>query len=113
MPAAPKKVSRPQPKFRKFPEMKIPSLDALPELANASEWAHTLGTFPSTMSRAYKSGKLRGSTVGRRTVLFTRADILDWLGFEIVVEPLPPVPQPPPVMRIVAKPIVPHGTTPR
>jgi hypothetical protein len=83
--------------------MKIPNLASLPEVAQGSEWARGLCTYPSTITRAFQSGKLRGSKIGRRTVLFSRGDILEWLGLEILVEPAVAAPAPRPVERIVAK----------
>jgi hypothetical protein len=83
--------------------MKIPSLSDLPEVARGSEWARALGTYPPTITRAFQSGKLHGSKIGRRTVLFTRSDIFAWLGLEVLVDPVPAAPAPRSIERIVAK----------
>ena len=83
--------------------MKIPNFSDLPEVAQGCEWARALTTYPSTITRAYQTGKLHGSKVGRRTVLFSRHDILVWLGLEVLVEPTPSAPAPRPIGRIIAK----------
>ena len=88
--------------------MKIPNLSDLPEVAQGSEWARGLCTYPSTITRAYQSGKLHGSKIGRRTVLFSRNDIFAWLGLEVLVEPAPAAPAPRAIERIVAKAPVAH-----
>jgi hypothetical protein len=82
--------------------MKIPKLSELPEVGQGVEWARGLHTYPSTISRAYHSGALHGSKVGRKTVLFTRQDIFAWLGLEVLTEPAPEAPVPRPVERVVA-----------
>ena len=82
--------------------MKIPNLADLPEVAQGSEWARALQSYPSTITRAYQSGKLHGSKIGRRTVLFAKNDILEWLGLQVFVDPAPSAPAPRPIERIVA-----------
>jgi hypothetical protein len=82
--------------------MKIPSLEDLPRVAQGSEWARKLNSYPSTITRAYQSGALKGSKIGRRTVLFSREDIFEWLGLEVLIE-TPAAPTPRPIERIVAK----------
>jgi hypothetical protein len=84
-------------------QMKIPSLSNLPEIAQASEWCRVLDTYPSTMTRAFQSGKLHGSKIGHRTVLHSRADILDWLGFDVHAEPVLTAPPPRTIERTLAK----------
>ena len=79
------------------------SLANLPEVAQGSEWARILQTYPSTITRAYQAGKLHGSKIGRRTVLFSRNNVFDWLGFEVLTEPIPVAPTPRAIERIVAK----------
>ena len=86
--------------------MKIPRLSELPEVGQGSEWARKLHSYPSTITRAFQTGKLRGSKVGRRTVLFTREDIFAWLGLEVLVEPAA-APAPQVIERIIAKQPVP------
>ncbi len=83
--------------------MKIPSLAELPEVGQGSEWARRLHAPPSTITRAFQNGKLRGSKIGRRTVLFTREDIFAWLGLEVRPEPAPAAPAPQPIGRMFAK----------
>ena len=41
-----------------------------------ARWANPSGAAPSTLYRAYYDGALRGSKVGPRSLIFTRADIL-------------------------------------
>jgi hypothetical protein len=72
-----------------YPDMNISSLSNWPEIAQASVWCKVLDTYPSTMTRAFQSGRLRGSKLGHRTVLHSKGDILAWLGFEIHTETLP------------------------
>lgn len=83
--------------------MRIPNLSELPDVGQACEWSRRLDSPPSTFTRAYKAGKLRGSKVGKRTLLFTKHDVLSWLGFEIIAEPAPVAPAQT-IERIVTRP---------
>jgi hypothetical protein len=83
--------------------MKISNLSSLPAIMQGRELARLLHSYPSTITRAYQTGALRGSKIGRRTVLFAKADVLDWLGFEVLTKPAPAAPAPQQIEEIVAK----------
>jgi predicted DNA-binding transcriptional regulator AlpA len=60
--------------------MRIPQIDKLPDLAQRSEWARLLEINPTTLYRAEKRGDLTGSRPTGRSVVYTKAEILRWLG---------------------------------
>ena len=62
--------------------MKCVKLDTLPDVARRSAWARLFEMDASTFWRAEKEGKIRGSRPGARTVLYTKAEILNWLGLK-------------------------------
>ena len=63
--------------------MTIPKPEDMPAGAQSVDWARTLEAAQSTLSRAYQSGKLKGTRVGYRTLIHTKEDILEWLGLSI------------------------------
>ena len=83
--------------------MEIQNLLDIPEVATARKMGKRIGAAPSTLYRAYYAGELRGSKVGPRSLLFTRSDVLEWLGLQAISEPAPaPVQTPKTVERLVA-----------
>lgn len=62
--------------------MKCVKLDNLPDVARRSAWARLLKMDSSTFRRAEKEGKLTSSRPGSRTVLYTKDEILHWLGLK-------------------------------
>jgi hypothetical protein len=63
--------------------MRIPKIDALPDLAQRAEWARRLECDYTTLYRAEKSGALKGSKPTGRAVLYTKKAIMTWLGLEL------------------------------
>jgi hypothetical protein len=62
--------------------MKCVKLDTLPDVARRSAWARLLEMDASTFWRAEKEGKLISSRPGSKTVLYTKTEILNWLGLK-------------------------------
>lgn len=60
--------------------MKSIKFDALPDVARRCAWARILEMDSSTFWRAEKEGKLTSSRPGAKTVLYTKEEILHWLG---------------------------------
>jgi hypothetical protein len=79
----------------------IRNLEELPAIAQMCTWSPLIKKSPSAMSRAFHEGKLKGSKMGRRTLLFAREDVLNWLGFQVQEEEPASLP---PRRVLVAKP---------
>jgi hypothetical protein len=68
--------------------MRIPSLENLPAATNRSQWAKELGCDQSTLYRAELQKKLKRANPGSPHAIYTKAEILRWLGLseELIVE---------------------------
>ncbi len=60
--------------------MRIPKIDNLPDVAQRAEWARLLECDASTLYRAEMAQQLKGSKPGGRIVIYSKRDILRWLG---------------------------------
>lgn len=60
--------------------MKLASKDAVPELSSRPVLAKILGINPITIARAERDQRLKGFRPNRRSVLYRRQDVLEWLG---------------------------------
>ena len=60
--------------------MHIQKIELLPDIDSRRGWAKILKKHEVTLYRAEQAGLLKSSKVGHRTVLYTKAAILEWLG---------------------------------
>ena len=63
--------------------MHIGKISDWPDAAQRIVWAKILEINPSTLYRADKDRRLKGSRPGGRTVIYTKAAIAKWLGIEL------------------------------
>ena len=64
--------------------MRIPHIEKLPDLAQRAEWARLLQCDYTTLARAEARGDIKGSRPTGRSVIYTKTEILEWLGVEEV-----------------------------